>query len=169
MANSADVRKNATTFDLTRFFHGETHGWGIFEDRFGNVRRRFHVAMSGRWDGDVFILDERFEYDTGEAETRTWRVSPQIGDRFSATSADCIGSLQGIATDDSVRMCYRFNLKLEGRTIAVDFVDRIYRLSDGLAMNRATMSKWGIKLGELSLFFERVDAKSRVPVAAAAA
>jgi hypothetical protein len=37
----------------------------------------------------------------------------------------------------------------------VDFDDRIYRMGEGRAVNRATMSKWGIKLGELSLFFVR--------------
>ena len=52
-------------------------------------------------------------------------------------------------------MAYRFRLKLNAREIAVDFDDRIYRIEDGVAINRTTMSKWGIKLGELSLFFQR--------------
>ena len=28
-------------------------------------------------------------------------------------------------------------------------------MGDTIAVNRATMSKWGVKLGELSLFFQR--------------
>ena len=52
-------------------------------------------------------------------------------------------------------MTYRFRLKLDARAITVDFDDRIYRMSDGIAVNRATMSKWGVKLGEVSLFFQR--------------
>jgi len=38
----------------------------------------------------------------------------------------------------------------------VAFDDRLYRVGDRIAVNRATMSKWGVKLGELSLFFQRV-------------
>ena len=54
-------------------------------------------------------------------------------------------------------MSYRFRLKLKGREIVVAFDDRLYRMGDTTAVNRATMSKWGIKLGELSLFFQRVE------------
>jgi hypothetical protein len=39
--------------------------------------------------------------------------------------------------------------------MVVAFDDRIYRMGDGLAVNRATMSKFGVVLGELALFFKR--------------
>ena len=150
-AKSADSQM----FELTHFFEGQTTAWGIFEDRFRKLRRRFTVEMNGRWENTIFQLDERFVYDTGEIETRTWRIVPGAGGQFSATCSDCIGAAHGICTSDTIRMSYRFRLTLDKRSINVDFDDRIYRMTDNTAVNRATMSKWGIKLGELSLFFER--------------
>jgi Protein of unknown function (DUF3833) len=111
--------------------------------------------MYGRWSGDVFVLDEQFHYDTGETEKRTWSVTPGSEGRFHATCIDCVGQASGACDVDSIRMSYRFRLKLAKHEIVVSFDDRIYRMGERIAVNRATMSKWGIKLGELSLFFER--------------
>ena len=142
-------------FELVSFLEGRTSAWGIFEDRFGRLRRRFSVEMNGRWENDVFELDERFAYDSGEVETRAWRITPLGNGRFRGTCADCVGSAEGVCDGDSIRMSYRFRLKLEKREIVVTFDDRLYRMGDTMAVNRATMSKWGIRLGELSLFFQR--------------
>jgi hypothetical protein len=143
-------------FELTAFLEGRTRAWGVFEDRYGRVRRRVAVEMHGRWQDDTFVLDERFEYDGDAVETRTWRIVPIGAGRFRATCPDCVGDAMGECTTDGVRMSYRFRLKLESREIVVTFDDRLYRVSDTMAVNRATMSKWGVKLGELSLFFQRL-------------
>lgn len=139
---------------LTAFFEGQTTAWGIFEDRFGRKRRHFTVDMYGRWAGGVFVLEERFTYDTGETETRVWRVTPGVDGRFTATTEDCVGQLEGSGDESSVRMAYRFRLPVNGRTFVVSFDDRIHRLGDGIAVNRATMTWWGFRVGELSLFFQ---------------
>lgn len=149
--------------ELTSLLKGHTRAWGLFEDRFGRVRRRFLVDMHGHWEGERFVLDERFAYDTGDVETRTWLVTPEGGGRFSATCPDCVGVARGQGDRDSIRMKYDFRLKLQRRTVTVSFDDRIYRMDDRHAVNRARMSKWGIKLGELSLFFERAPDGARQP------
>lgn len=145
----------AGTFELMTYFEGRTRAWGIFEDRFGRVRRRFSVVMDGRWQGDTFVIDEEFVYDTGESEYRSWKVTPQGEGQFRARAADCIGEAIGRSDAEHIHMTYKLRLQMTGRTLVVDFDDRIYRMGEGRAVNRATMSKWGIKLGELSLFFVR--------------
>lgn len=150
MAAAAPLR-----FELTTFLEGRTTAWGIFEDRFGRLRRRFEVEMNGRWHGAEFHLDESFLYDTGEREHRTWIVTPLGDGRFKASCADCVGAASGQSDHQCIRMRYRFRLQLASRAITVAFDDRIYRMNDDMAVNRATMRKWGIKLGELSLFFHR--------------
>ncbi len=155
MAQDMAPTTHRDRFELTRFLEGRTMAWGIFEDRFGRLRRRFSVEMHGRWEAGTFVLDEVFVYDTGAREERTWRVVPTGEGRFTATCPDCIGSATGECDEQSIRMRYRFRLKLEAREISVDFDDRIYRMGDTIAVNRATMRKWGVKLGELSLFFEQ--------------
>ena len=145
-------------FEITSFLEGRTTAFGVFEDRFGTLRRRFWVEMVGRWQDGVFHLDETFTYDTGDTELRTWRVVPQQDGRFTATCLDCVGEAHGECSADSIRMRYRFRLKFSNREMVVSFHDRIYRMGDDVAVNRATMSKWGVRLGELSLIFRREPA-----------
>ena len=169
MANDMIQQKNGPLFELTTFLEGRTSAWGIFEDRFGKLRRRFTVEMVGRWQDEVFTLDETFAYDDGTRETRVWRVAPVGHGAFTATCADCVGTAYGSCDADTIRMSYGFRLKLDTRSINVHFDDRIYRVGAGIAVNRATMSKWGVKLGEVSLFFRRDDmetgAKDQLAVA----
>ena len=72
-------------FELTSFLDGKTRAWGVFEDRFGRLRRRFDVEMNGAWRGTNFVLDERFVYDDGRSEMRQWVVKPMPGGHFRAT------------------------------------------------------------------------------------
>jgi hypothetical protein len=146
---------DGSAFELTSFLEGRVFAWGIFEDRFGRVRRRFTVEMVGHWEERVFLLHERFTYDDGSHETRVWRVEPEGRDRFTATCPDCVGVARGECKADAVRISYTFRLKFDGRELHVAFDDRIYRVGEHLAVNRATMRKWGVRLGELSLFFQR--------------
>jgi hypothetical protein len=165
MANdmSPDIQDRASAregsaserFELTTFLHGRTHAWGIFEDRFGRLRRRFNVTMTGTWNDGIFVLDETFIYDDGRIEHRVWRVTPLSEGRFSAACDDCIGHAMGQCAADQVEMTYKFRLRLPSRTLIVDFVDRLYKISDTTAVNRATVRKWGVKIGDLSLFFVR--------------
>ena len=146
----------ASRFELTTFFSGRTRARGVFEDRFGRLRRRFTVEMHGGWQGGVFVLDEVLVYDDGRRETRVWRVLPEGQGRFTATCPDCVGLARGECADGIIRTLYKFRLQLNSRVLVVDFDDRLYRLDDDTAVNRATMRKWGIRLGELTLFFERL-------------
>ncbi|MEQ1647425.1 MAG: DUF3833 family protein [Hyphomicrobiaceae bacterium] len=154
--NSTQSTDHQTIFEFTEFFLGRTRAWGIFEDRFGRLRRRISVEMHGSWREQIFVLEELFAYDTGATEKRTWLVEPLGTGRFKATCPDCVGVALGRCDSDSIVMSYQFRLALSTRVIVVRFDDRIYRTGDGIAINRATMSKWGVKLGELSLFFHRV-------------
>ena len=142
-------------FDFTRFLHGETTAWGMIEDRFGRVRRKFTAQMVGRWNGDVFVLDEVFTFDDGEVESRTWQVSPGSNGSFTATCDDCEGRAIGSCSLDLISMRYRFKLRISGRTVSVDFDDRIHRAANGVALNRATIRKWGIRIAELWVVFVR--------------
>lgn len=153
MAQDMTQPRSERLFELTSFLEGRSSAWGVFEDRFGKVRRRFSVELVGRWLDGAFRLEESFTYEDHTRETRVWLVVPRGNGRFTATSADCVGEAHGVCGVDQIWMSYRFRLKLEKRELHVDFEDRFYLIGDGIAVNRAIMRKWGVKLGEVSLFF----------------
>jgi hypothetical protein len=157
MSDDRRAGEGGHLFDMTQFLVGRTVAYGVFQDRFGRVRRSFNVTVSGRWDGAVFILDEAFVYDDGERETRQWRVTKGSTGHFTATCADCIGTARGRSDADGSHMRYAFRLRLKSRSLVVKFDDRLIRVGRHLAINRARVSKWGLTLGEAMIVFERQD------------
>lgn len=159
MADDSMPDARVLAFDPVRFFLGKTTASGIFEDRRGRVRRQMTIDMVGTPTHDGLKLDEHFRYDDGATETRTWHLTRVENDRFIGATADCVGTAQGTSHARSSIMIYQFRLTLpkSGRSIVVRFDDRLHQLDEATVINRATVSKWGIKLGELFLVLRKQD------------
>jgi hypothetical protein len=142
-------------FVFEDYFAGETKAWGIVRDRFGKVRRQFTVEMNGSWDGKVLTLDEHFVYDDGETDKRTWVVRKLDEHRYEGTAGDVIGSATGATYGNALNWSYTLALPIGERIWHVDFDDWMFLQPDGVLINRADMSKFGIRLGEIVLFFKK--------------
>jgi hypothetical protein len=157
MANDMTPDSRLSVFDPVRFFEGRSVAYGLFEDRRGRVRRKMTVQLVGTRRGDTLTLDEQFFYDDGTTEQRTWTMTREGGSSFKASSPDCVGEAVGTAGPQSSRMVYDFKLKMpkSGRSIVVSFDDRMHQVSDTLVINRATVSKWGFRVGEVYLVMQK--------------
>lgn len=144
------------SFDLIQFLDGRVRAWGVFEDRSGLLRRRFAVDLNGQWTGSRFAVDEELSFDDGTTERRTWQFERAEGGNFRATATDVIGRVEGRCEGGSARMRYRLRMRLKGRALTVDLDDRYYRVDGERLLNRATVSKFGVRIGELTIMFERL-------------
>ena len=142
-------------FDPCTYFIGMLKAYGVFVDRFGNLRRQFHVNVEGRLTDQGFQLDEAFFYDDGETETRQWNVTKLADGRYSGICADVVGHANGYLEGNMLSWRYKFRLPLYGRKFTVTFEDIMILHEAGILMNRAVVSKWGIKLGEVLISFRR--------------
>ena len=52
---------------------------------------------------------------------------------------------------------YKFALNVGGRTLNVRFNDWLFLLRDGVMLNRAEVTKFGVLLGEVMLFFRKLS------------
>ena len=125
----------------------------VFVDRFGAIRRQFAVDITGTATDVGFILDEAFLYDDGERETRQWVITRVADGRYQGRCDDVIGHAEGHHTDNMLRWRYRFRLAMFGRKVSVHFDDVMVVHQGGVMVNRAIVSKWGLKLGEVLLSF----------------
>lgn len=141
--------------DLFRYFDGTVDGWGIFTDRSNKVVKRFTVLIRGRVAGDTLTLEEDFSYSDGTTSRRVWTISRTGADTFTGTAADVIGMASGRAGGNALRWTYVLSLDVDGRNYHVDFDDWMYLQDRDVMLNRSTMSKFGIRLGELTLAFRK--------------
>ena len=111
------------------------------------------VDINGTATDDGFILDEAFLYDDGERETRQWVITRVADGRYQGRCDDVIGYAEGHHTDNMLRWRYRFRLAMFGRKVSVHFDDVMVVHQGGVMVNRAIVSKWGLKLGEVLLSF----------------
>ncbi|MBX3599502.1 MAG: DUF3833 domain-containing protein [Rubrivivax sp.] len=152
----ADYAAEQPVLDLKRYFDGELVAHGIFTDRGGKVARRFVVQMTGRWNGNQGELDERFTYSDGKTERRVWRLTDLGNGRWEGRADDVVGVAQGASAGNALNWRYTLALPVDGRVWEVQFDDWMYLVDDKVMLNKAVMSKFGIRLGEVTLSFTKL-------------
>ena len=148
-----DYAAEKPVLDLKTYFNGELVGHGTFTDRQGKVARRFVVQMTGTWQGKEGVLDERFTYSDGTTERRVWKLTDEGGGRWSGRADDVLGVAQGVAAGNALNWRYTLKLPVDGKVYEVQFDDWMYLMDDRVMLNKAVMSKLGIRLGEVTLSF----------------
>ena len=151
----ADYAAEKPVLDLKTYFNGELVAHGIFTDRSGKVARRFVVQMTGTWQGNEGTLDERFTYSDGTTERRVWRLTDLGGGRYTGRADDVVGEATGIASGNALNWQYTLRLPVDGKVYEVQFDDWMYLMDERVMLNKAVMSKFGIRLGEVTLSFYR--------------
>ncbi len=146
-------RNQTPVLDLRDYFNGTLDAHGIFQDRSGEVVKRFHVVIEAKWQGEVGTLDERFTYSDGSTQRRVWTIT-RLGDgRYRGTADDVVGEAQGEAAGNALRWRYVLALPVGDKVYNVDFDDWMFLMDQRVMLNRSVMSKWGFRLGEVTLSF----------------
>jgi len=148
-------RTEKPELDLQQYFNGMLDAYGVFTDRSGAVVKRFTVVMNCSWQGNEGVLDEDFTYSDGTTQKRVWRLTKLPDGKYTGTAGDVIGTAQGQARGNAFYWTYTLSLPVDGSVYEVRFDDWMYLMTDKVMLNKATMSKFGVKLGEVTLSFTK--------------
>ncbi len=146
-------RAEQPVLDLKTYLNGTVDGWGIFQGRSGEVKKRFHVVIEASWKGETGVLDEHFKWSDGSTSRRVWTLVRQPDGSFRGTADDVVGEAIGEVAGNALRWRYVMALPVDGKVYNVDFDDWMYLMDDKVMLNRSYMSKWGFNLGEVTLSF----------------
>ena len=148
-----DFENTKPEFNLMQFFEGEIEAWGIVEDRFGNLKRQFKVEMHGKINNDVLTLEEDFYWTDGEKQKRTWKIEKLDENNYKGSAPDVVGNARGFQYGSAFKFEYDLLVPFKSKNIKVSFDDWIFKQDEKVAINRATLTKFGFKVGELTVFF----------------
>lgn len=151
----AQYAQEKPSMSMEEFFNGPIKGWGIVQDRKGKVVRRFDVEMHGTWDGDKGELKEKFVYYDGEEQERVWKITRTAEGRYTGAAGDIIGNAEGQVSGNAVRWKYKMDLKVGNSTYRITFDDWMFRMNDGILINKSYLKKFGITVAELTLFMQK--------------
>ena len=145
---------------IEEYFAGRTKAWGIFEDRFGKLRRQFVVDITGRWDGRTLVLEEDFSFADGEKSRRVWRIEKIDGHSYRGRADDVIGTASGASYGNALNWRYDMDLKVGDSSWRVSFDDWMFLQPGGVLINRARVSKWGLNIGVVTLAFQKIPVQA---------
>ena len=149
-----DYAGTSPELDLKTFFAGDLKAYGIVQDRSGKVTRRFRADIKASWQGDEGILDEVFWFDDGERSTRLWRLQ-DVGDgNYVGTAGDVVGQASGQVRGSAFRWQYDLLIPFGGDEVQVRLDDWLYLVTENRLLNRTSIRKFGVEVGEVTLMIE---------------
>ena len=141
--------------DLARYFNGVVDAHGIFQDRSGQIVRRFTVVMDCRWEGDQGVLDEAFTYSDGSTQRRVWQLTRHADGRYTGRADDVVGEATGQARGNAFHWQYTLQQPVDGKVYDVQMDDWMFLIDDKRMLNRTEMRKFGIRLGDVTVSFTK--------------
>lgn len=152
-----DFAAGSPTMALNDYFPGHEVAYGIFIDRFGNVKNQFTVDCHSTWDGTTMTLNEHFTYvggAHGQPTTRVWHFHKTGPDKWTGTAGDIIGDAVGEVSGNGFHMTYTTDLHTSPTdTLRVQVSDWMFRQSDKVVINHTTIKKLGVTLGDVQIAF----------------
>ena len=148
-----DFKDQKPRLIIEEFLKGNVKAYGILQNRSGKVTRQFSADLNGKWDGSQLILDEKFNWSDGEVQTRQWKIIKKNNNYYEGTAADVGGTAKGYSYGPAFKFEYVLLVPVKGREIKITFDDWIFKQDERVAINRAKMTKFGLKVAELTVVF----------------
>ncbi|WP_077577164.1 DUF3833 domain-containing protein [Salinivibrio sp. AR640] len=156
-ADIDDYQDREPAFNMFEYFDGHTKAWGMVQDFTGEQTRRFEVDIEGTVDGDTLTLDESFIYADGETQMRVWTITRHQDGTYTGTAGDIVGEARGVVAGNALNWRYDLVVPVGESEYQFHFDDWMFRQDDDHLFNVTSMRKWGIEVGKVTLFFQRVE------------
>lgn len=160
-ASVRDYEGREPRLDMQAYFDGPLVAWGIVQDRSGEVTRSFRVDMVGSWDGDTGVLEEDFSWSDGTAERRVWTFRKVDEHNYIGTAGDVVGEATGETFGNALHWRYTLALPWNDDTINVFLDDWMWLIQDDVLVNRSEIRKFGFRVGEVTIFFRKLQDAGR--------
>ena len=148
-----DFKNQKPRLIIEEYLSGNVKAWGVLQNRSGKVTRQFKADLNGNWDGSILTLNEKFYWNDGEEQTRKWIIKKLDENNYEGTASDVVGKAKGLSYGPAFKFEYVLLVPVKGKNIKIKFDDWIFLQDERVAINRATMTKFGIKVAELTVMF----------------
>ena len=148
---------------LERFSDGVATGTGFYQGRSGDIGRQMSCRIEGVWDepAQVLTLNEEFWFVDGRYETRIWTIAKRGDNDYRFSAGDSVGEGRGAHTETNVfKSGYSLNYDLPNPVLrrqhmVFSFDDFMLGVDEDRMLNRSRMKKFGLWLGDITLWIKR--------------
>lgn len=153
-----DYASESNQIDLREHLSGAIKCDGVIYGPTGRVVSRFTGDFMAKWQGNRGVMQEHFDYDSGNSQDREWRLELGNDGSIRAEADDLVGMGHGRQLGSAAQLCYRIRLPKEAGGHVLSVTDWMYLTPNGAVVNRSQFRKFGIKVAELVATMRRVDA-----------
>lgn len=150
-----DYADNRPLLVPEEFFQGQLTAHGVIKNRSGKVIRYFNADIKAYWENGIGTLEEDFIFDDGKPERRVWTLTPQADGTYTGTAGDVIGDGQITLAGNSMFLDYLLRIPYNDGTLDLRIDDRMYLVNPTMLINESTMTKFGVRVGEILLVIEK--------------
>lgn len=145
----------APEFIMEDVFPGNMIATGSFS-AINGVKREFTVDVISRWNGKRLKIEERFTFDDGEKDVKTWRFTKVGPNKYIGTREDVIGTTTLTTRGNKATFNYSVYLDPKNNAQKVHFYDTMILNEDGSITNRALVTKFGLPVARVKVDFQPV-------------
>lgn len=149
---------NKPNFIPEQFFEGQLTAHGVLKNRSGQVTRYFTADIDASWDKGVGTLAERFEFNDGEIQFRTWILKPQSEGQYVATAGDVVGEGLALTSGNAMKLEYVLRINYRGKPMNLEVEDWMWQVDEQTVINHSILRKWGFRVGSIQLAIIKSDA-----------
>lgn len=139
------------TLVLEEALVGQTLGEGVFVNSLTGAETTFSVVINGSWDEKVLTLVEDFTFGDGSKDRKTWNITKTDAGRYRGAREDVLGTADVRQDGRAVRLDYHVTLRTGLGGINVRFRDLLYLQDDRTIVNKAVVSKYGLRIGRVEI------------------
>lgn len=154
-AQLEDYDDSERRFDLFEYFSGSVIAWGMVQDFSGKQTRRFEVVIVGKVVENRLTLEEDFVFDDGETQRRVWQIDKLSEKTYQGTAGDVVGIALGEERGNAMQWQYDLILPYGDSSTVVSMDDWLYRQDDNHLFNITKISKFGVEVGQVTIFFQK--------------
>ena len=154
--NVEHYKNTSPNFDFKTFFSGNLKAYGVVQDFKGELALKLVVDMNASWDGNQGVIEEDFVYDDGETQKRIWKITLNEDNSLTGVADDVIGTAKGRSDGSVFHWNYDVELPYDGSTLKVNFDDWMYLVTQSRLINRTSIVKFGVEVGEVTLVIEKI-------------
>ena len=155
-----DYQQMQPTLTLPGFFSGSSQAFGVLQNWRGQQTLHFSAELCGQWQGNRGDLYEIFLYSDGRTDKRHWQLQVGADGQISGSAEDVVGAASGRIAGNTLYWEYVLRIPQVDGSIDVAVKDWLYLVSPQQLVNRSTLHKYGLTVGELTLSIQRLDAKA---------
>jgi len=152
-----DYQQMQPKLTLPGFFTGSSKAFGVLQNWRGQQTLHFSAELCGQWQGNQGDLYEIFLYSDGRTDKRHWQLQVSADGSISGSAEDVVGKASGRIAGNTLYWEYVLRIPQVDGSIDVAVKDWLYLVTPQQLVNRSTLHKFGLTVGELTLSIQQQD------------